>query len=155
MQKSRWINGKTCSKGHILPALLFEHRPSSALSPALISGDLFLPPSGGVTCPCRGVGSGGCQPPASVPGPLPYPGAASVLIPSWVRNQPRGRFPVPYLIWIQHLFRGCDPGVLTTSPAPGTGVRRFSPPRLIIAPHPRCPKGFYSRGCHPAGARVR
>lgn len=36
--KSRWTNHKTCSKGHILLALLFV----SAVSLALISGDLFL-----------------------------------------------------------------------------------------------------------------
>lgn len=36
--KSLWTNHKTCSKGHILLVLLFV----SALSLALISGDLFL-----------------------------------------------------------------------------------------------------------------
>lgn len=36
--KSQWTNHKTCSKGHILPALLFV----PALSLALISGDLSL-----------------------------------------------------------------------------------------------------------------
>ena len=52
--KSQWINHKTCSKGHILLALLFVCWPSSALSPALISGDLFLQPAQWVTCPrCR------------------------------------------------------------------------------------------------------
>lgn len=60
--KSQWNNHKTCSKGHILWAVLFVCWPSSELSPALISGDLFLQPARWF--PARAVGSPCCPCPS-------------------------------------------------------------------------------------------